>query len=275
MTYFLVALGGACIVALIVAGLLKKDQYSGLHLGALGAIGLVMVVCALSGWSFAKLNYRLLLHSYQIHTKPSEVLLVDLVTLASSALPEGSIWDWYYLPHSPDLMQSAFFRNYLKYQPSFMNQLEAAAKRAERLFARNVPHGHSDLRPWALDRARRVAAVLRAHKRVLLEGPDLGDSSIPSSLFNGAIYVAQANWDAILVVQPEPVVRSLLRRFASRIVLAALLVVGALAIPWLFPALVPPTAATEFRATLLVTAAFSLLRPDLDKAREAFISFRR
>lgn len=274
--YLALALSSMCIVAFIFTGLFKRGQYPGVFLELAGGVGLVIVLFGLCFSSFVTLTRRILLFRYQ-DIWPSQVLLVDLVDLASSALPISE--DSSKLPRSESFQ--TFRRDSpfdpLRSQPRrFIDQLEAAAKRAEWLFARNYPHRHSDLRPWILDRAQRVAAVLRAHKRVLieLEVRDPAETSISSSLLNDAIYVAQKNWDAFLVVQPEPVVRSLLRRFGSRIALAAFLAVGALAIPWLFPSLVPPTAAMEFRATLLVTAAFSLFRPDLDKAREAFISFR-
>jgi hypothetical protein len=274
--YLALALSSMCIVAFIFTGLFKRGQYPGIFLELAGGVGLVIVLFGLSFWSFVTLIRRILLFRYQ-HIWPSEVLLVDLVDLASSALPISD--DSSKLPRSESFQtfrRDSLF-DPLRSQPRrFIDQLEAAAKRAEWLFARNIPRRHSDLRPWILDRAQRVAAVLRAHKRVLIEEEvrDPARTAISSSLLNGAIYVAQKNWDAFLVVQPEPIVRSLLRRFGSRIALAAFLAVGALAIPWLFPSLVLPTTAMEFRATLLVTAAFSLFRPDLDKAREAFISFR-
>lgn len=269
MAYLAAVLSATCIVALIFTSLFRRGQYPGTFLELAGGVGLVIVLAVLTLWCFIRIAVRInRLHCRD--TRPSEFLLVDLVALASDALSDPFMFDdGLPLGH---LYQIRYSRSRLA--PPFIDRLEAAAKRAEWMFASNIPRGHSDLRPWAVDRAQRVAAVLRAHKRVLLEVPDLGNSSISSSLFNGVIYVAQANWDAFLVVQPEPVVRSFLRRFAGRIVLAALLAIGALSIPWLFPSLVPPTAAAEFRATLLVTAAFSLVRPDLDKAREAFSSFR-
>jgi hypothetical protein len=278
MGYLALALSSISIIALIFAGLFRRDQYPGIFLEFAGGLGLVLVLYTFYWSSIFRIFYRLAIFYYQRHAKPSEVLLIDLINLAAKASPSG--WRVQHAEKFLTFRTSWRGRRRLSglggqgFNLSFIDELEVAAKRAERLFAAAAPPGHRDLQSWASDRARRIAAILRAHKRIVLETPYLGDSSIAPSLLNGAVLVVQADWKGLLVVQPELIRQSLVGRFGSRIVLAVLLIGGALAIPWLFPSLVPPTAAVHFRATLLVTAAFSLIRPDLDKAREAFISFQ-
>jgi hypothetical protein len=272
--YLILVLYSMFIISFVFVGLFQRDHDPGLFLEFAGGVGLVLILYLLYWWALRSIAQWLLVVYYRDHARPSQVLLIDLVDLATRASPLGwDDWEWWFRTFR---VRQLFGREGRRPTIApFLDQLEAAARRSEYLFSRIIPLGHRDLRLWASDRGRRIATVLRAHKQAFTEVTEWEESSIWFSLLNGAVSVARADWEAFLVVQPTPVVHSLIRRFGGRIVLAALLASGALVIPWLFPSLVPPTAAMQFRVTLLVTAVFSLLRPDLDKAREALTSFRQ
>jgi hypothetical protein len=274
VTYLVLILSFIFIAAFVFVGLYQRDHDLGILLEFAGGVGLVTVIYSLLLWIVRSINVRLPVMYHRGHARPSEVLLIDLIDLATRASRLGwdSISAWQFRRFgNPKWLGGTRRRPVTR---PFIVELEFAARRSERLFSGAMPLGHHDLRLWASDRGRRIAAVLRAHKQVFVEISELEESSVSASLLNGAVSVARADWETFLIVPLTPVVHSLVRRFGGRILLAAVLAIGALAIPWLFPSLVPPTAALEFRVTLLVTSVFTLLRPDLDKALEAFTSFR-
>jgi hypothetical protein len=273
LSYLSLILGLILVASFVFTALFQRDHDTSILLELAGGVGLVAIIYSFLPWVIRWADFRLGIKCYRGHVRPSEVLLIDLIHLSIRASRLGWTHDdaWRFR----EIRLSDRSRVQRQMARPFIDELEIVAERSERLFYSSIPRRHHDLRVWASDRGRRIAAVLRTHKQVFVEITELPESSISSSLLNGAVSVARGDWEAFLTVQPTPVVQSLVRRFGGRIVLAALLAGGALAIPWLFPSLVPPAAAMGFRLTLLVTAVFSLLQPDLDKAREALISFRQ
>jgi hypothetical protein len=116
-----------------------------------------------------------------------------------------------------------------------------------------------------------VAAVIRKHRERVLEISASERDSVAASLMNGIVFLIRKDWVSLLVVEPEPPVKSLARRFAPRIALAMILIILAFLLPVLIPQVIKDP--TSFQATILVTAGFALLAPDVQKAADAVKSF--
>jgi len=152
-----------------------------------------------------------------------------------------------------------------------LKELEATARRAKYMFA--ASHRHNKyIRQLTTDKGRRIAAVIRKHEEKVVEVPESQRWVVSASLLNGLVCVLQGNWDRFLVIEPEPAVKSVVRRFLPRIALAGALVVCAVLLPSLMGDLIKDPVA--FRATILITAVFTLITPDVQKAADALRSFR-
>lgn len=190
-----------------------------------------------------------------IPVQPADILLISLVQLAS----EAASWS------TPETESKQQTRQLLRH-------LEECAVRTERTFPKLAERGDGELRRWARDRGRRAAAVIRAHKRMVVDPQPLDRGAVADSLVNGLIYLSRRDWPAFLVVDPEPPLTSALRKYGPRILLAAVLVTAAFVFPDLSPGLVGGDVGS-FRATLIITGIFMLFAPDAGKARDVLTQF--
>lgn len=177
---------------------------------------------------------------------PNAVLLMDLVALVETARR----WE-------KGLVAEAVL----------IHDIDQAAKRAERAFYRHLRGNNRHLRYWGSQRAHKVAAVLRKHEQKVVESTGAQKAVIRLSLVNGLACLVRGDWQSFLTVEPEPQLKSLGQRYAPRVMLSSLLVLLAFVLPKLFPSVVSDPG--TFQATVLVTAGFSLLAPDVHKAAEA------
>jgi hypothetical protein len=177
--------------------------------------------------------------------QPEAILFVDLLLLISIAL-EWEVAD--------DKRQELIAR------------IEEAAKRAERTFRYAVRHDSTRLRKWGANRGRKIAAVIQKHEERVLEVSKEQRCLITVSLTNGLAYLLRGDWDSFLTVEPEGEVKSLVRRYAPRVALATLLVVLAFLLPHLIPQVIKDS--LSFKTTLLVTAGFTIISPDIPKAAD-------
>jgi hypothetical protein len=152
-----------------------------------------------------------------------------------------------------------------------IRSLERGAQRVWSSYRRLRGNRDPDVAAWASRQARGISAVLRRHKVAVMEVPDDRRGEVTSSLLNGVRCLLAGDWAALLVVEPEPLRRSLLQRYGSRVALAGVLIAAAWALPVLLPNLIIEP--DRFRATVLVTAVFSLWVPDVHKAADAIKSF--
>lgn len=222
--------------------------------------GFLLIFCLLVGGSI--LN-NILQYAGQ-GAQPEAVLFVDLVDLVTIAV------EWERLPRQLEEVKDSK-------QEELIEKLEEVAKRAERAFPRLVSRSNSRLRERAADRGRQVAAVIRKHEERVLEVSSAQRILITASLVNGVVYLLRRDWDSLLVVEPErglqQGVQRLVRRYAPRVALAMLLIALAFLLPALLPSLI--TDPLSFQATVFVTAGFTIIAPDVQKAADAVKSFSK
>jgi hypothetical protein len=240
----------ASLIAAITVGLRYRNGDPGwlLELSAGIAVTGLLFMSGITVTLFAanRLEYR------GQGLKPEVALQLDLVELVALAR------EW----------QASEGRN----QEELLRSLEITAQRAQWGFSNLVRRSQdSRLHLWASDRGRRVAAVIRKHREKVLEISASERDSVTASLMNGIVFLNRKDWVSLLVVEPEPPVKSLARRFAPRIALATILIILAFLLPVLIPQVIKDPA--SFQATILVTAGFALLAPDVQKAADAVKSF--
>jgi hypothetical protein len=116
-----------------------------------------------------------------------------------------------------------------------------------------------------------VAAALRGHKRLVLEGASpAARAAVAQSLLNGLEHLLNGDVAALLVLE-QPAKASVLRRYGARAGLAVAVVAGAVLLPFMLPSLISDP--DRFRATALIVALFSLVSPDVKTASETLRSF--
>jgi hypothetical protein len=238
----------ACAAAAVIVGTRYRNTSPNLLL-EFGAG--VTVTGLLFSVSVILIGYLLTAFDYQGQgAQPEALLLVDLVSVIALAI------EW----EVEDSKRAALIQ-----------MLEDVATRAERAFPHAVSRSKLHLRQWSVDRGRRVAAVIRKHQERTLEVSTTQRGLITASLINGLVYFLRRDWPSLLVVEPEGEVKTLVRRYVPRLALTTFLIVIAFVLPALFPHVINDP--VSFKATLLVTAGFTLIAPDVQKAADAVRSF--
>jgi hypothetical protein len=239
-----------CVVAAFIVGFHYRNHNPGLPIELSAGIAVAGLIFA---FGFALIGFVVSIFDYRGQgAQPETLLLIDLLSLITIAM-EWEVAD----DKRKDLIE----------------KLEETAELAERTFPYAASHSIKRLRKWGADRGRRIAAVLRKHQERVLEVSTAQRGLITISLINGVIYLVKRDWDSLLVVEPEGEVRSIVRRYLPRAALAALLVILAFLLPHLLPHVI--TDAVSFEATLIVTAGFTLINPDVQRAYDSVRSFSR
>jgi hypothetical protein len=238
-----------CAVAAFIVGFHYRNHNPGLVLefsAGIAVSGLMFFLSVLLlPWITSPLEFR------GQGTTPEALLLIDMLFLITFAVE----WE-----HADEKQQQ------------LMHKLEEAAALAERAFPYAARRSGKRLRKWGIDRGRRIAAVIRKHQERALEVSAEQRGFITASLINGLIFLIRRDWGSLLVVEPEGV-KSVVRRYAPRLTLAALLVVLAFLLPYLLPHVIKDS--LSFEVTLLITAGFTLISPDAQKAVDTIRSFTR
>jgi len=276
-------LSGIILVTAIASSVFVAARYHNRNPGLLWELGAgIGVMTLLSLVNVAILMALLNMAAYRgQHTEPEAVLLTDLVLLVAIAMEweavepnrlyEREELTW---PLTMLKRRQGTKWMWIDKRRELIRKLEVAARRAERVFAYAAVKNESPwLRQWSIDRGRRVAAVIRQHEQRALEVSIGQRALIGTSLLNGLVYLLKRDWDSLLVANPGQPVKSLVRRYAPRVALTILLVVLAFLLPALLPTVITDPA--SFKATVLITAGFSLLAPDVQKAADAIKSFRQ
>jgi hypothetical protein len=244
----LVLFGGASTTAIV------WFQRRGIPLEFLPGLMTAFVIYVLLALSLAELASTIVgLRPQSIH--PADVLTVDLILLTDRAC------SW-----SADCTDSASRRSRL------IRDLEQCAARVERSYSKLATFGDSDLRQWSNHRGRQIGAVVRAHKQLVVDPPFHNRESVPRSLSNTLSAILRRDWDALLIIDPQPKLASALRKHGPRIALALVLFGAAILFPHYLPQMVGSNA-DSFTATLIITALLMLVAPDPKKAQETLTRF--
>jgi hypothetical protein len=267
------ALLGACLLSAIVVGMRFRNENPGFLVEFTAGVAISGLIYFLV-FSFRRSAVALFAYAGQgVEDEPQAVLLVDLLSLLEMAKEWEASRAW------RSLLVASF---------------EVVEKRTERTFSRLPIRGglgvpvrlatkpSYQLRHWARHRGHQVAAVIRNHAEKMLETRSpFYDSeanvvraethSISLSLVETLTLLVRGDWQSLLVVEPTPPIKSLFRRYGPRVALAALLVFLAFVLPELIPSVIKDP--ISFQATVLVTAGFALIAPDVQKAADAVKSF--
>jgi hypothetical protein len=236
-----------CLAAVVVVGIGYRNKKPNLVLEFAAGVGATLLLFTAGLVLGVILMTRFDYQGQGI--EPRTVLIFDLISLIDMSMQWGADPDETY---------------------ELVTEFEHAARRAERVFRRDVPF-YPQLRQWARYRGRHIAAVLREHEQKLMETSAAGRTAITLSLLNGLQYVIREDWQSFLVVEPERPRKTLIRRYAPRVALSLLLIGLAFLLPKILPTVIKDP--ISFQATVLLAAGFSLLAPDVQKAAEAVRSF--
>jgi hypothetical protein len=152
-----------------------------------------------------------------------------------------------------------------------LRQLEGAARRAEFHFLRLSPRDEKVLRDWTATMGAGVAATLRAHKKLVIDPDTRRQVACVTSLANGVRRVAEGEWESLATLTDlvSIVSRSTWRRVVPRVALFVVLVALAVALPYVLSGAEDISAG---QVTLVIAAVFSLVSPDVAKARDVVMS---
>ena len=150
----------------------------------------------------------------------------------------------------------AMWRTDRRSRREFAVMFGAAAARVEAELPRLAPRSQVVARQQLRTTAVRIAATLRQHSHQVALGGLESDQRLGAALADGLRSACWGRWESLAVAPAPRPVRALVRRLLPRVLVAAVLVLAAVGMPWALPAV--GAAGPDLQIVLAVAAVLLL-----------------